>query len=63
MKYLEDSKYIFLSAILLAFLLPRFADVLQPVLIPAIILMMTLSIKDVGFHHITRKNQIGRAHV
>lgn len=47
-------KYIYFAAILLAFFLPELSESLQPYLIPTLILMMTLSTKDLEFSHFNR---------
>jgi len=56
MNFFENSKLVFFFFILIGFMVPGFADDLKFLLIPFVILMMILSIKDVHIGHITKKN-------
>lgn len=56
MNILENSKVVFLSFIAFGFLFPWYADDLQVLLLPLLILMMTISIKDVHIGHINKHN-------
>lgn len=53
---LENSKLVFFFFVLLAFVLPQFAGSLQQLLIPMLIVMMTLSVKDVTLGHLGKDN-------
>ncbi len=51
---LNNSKLIFIIAIVFAFVFPHFASNLKPFIVPILMLMMTISIKNVGFHHVKK---------
>lgn len=48
-----SSKYFFLLAVFLAFLIPNAAASLDFLIIPLLIIIMTISLKDIGLRHIT----------
>ncbi|MFT4311157.1 MAG: hypothetical protein ACMXX7_00870 [Candidatus Woesearchaeota archaeon] len=56
MKLLTQSKYLFFLAIILGLLLPEIALRMQFIVVPLLIIMMTVSIKDIAFRHITLKD-------
>lgn len=56
MKFFVESKYLFFVAILLGLLLPNLAKKLEFVVIPLLILMMIVSIKDIAFRHVSLKD-------
>ena len=56
MKFLVESKYLFLLSIVLGLLLPNIASKLEFIILPLLIIMMTVSIKDVAFRHISMKD-------
>lgn len=56
MKFLVESKYLFLLAIFLGLLLPNIASKLEFIILPLLIIMMTVSIKDIAFRHISIKD-------
>jgi len=53
---LENSKLVFAVFIILGFLLPQAADDLKFLLLPMLVVMMTLSIKDAHIGHFSRAN-------
>jgi len=56
MKILENSKIVFFIAIVLGFSFPQLADDFKILLVPLLIVMMTLSIKDVHIGHFNKRN-------
>ncbi len=54
MNILKNSKYLFLTSILLGLLIPGFAYKLEILIMPLLVIMMTVSIKDIAFRHITK---------
>ncbi|MBR9676449.1 hypothetical protein GOV05_05565 [Candidatus Woesearchaeota archaeon] len=56
-RFLTDSKPVFFLSVFLGFILPHGASILKPLVVPLVALMMTISVKDIAFHHI-KKSQI-----
>jgi predicted Na+-dependent transporter len=56
MKFLKDSKYLFLLFIILAFLFPQGAKFLSILIFPIVIVVTTLNIYDAKFHSVGREN-------
>ncbi len=60
MNILENSKVVFFVFMALGFILPGPADPLKVLLVPLLIVMMTLSVKDIHLAHL-KKDDFGRA--
>ncbi len=60
MNILEDSKVVFFVFMALGFLFPGAAEPLKVLLVPLLIIMMTLSVKDIHLAHL-KKDDLGRA--
>lgn len=56
MKFLKESKYVFLLFVLLAVIFPQGAETLKWIIYPAIIIAITLNIYDAKFHSIGKEN-------
>jgi bile acid:Na+ symporter, BASS family len=56
MNILENSKFVFFFFIVLGFIFPIYADDLKILLIPSVIIMMIISIKDVHIGHFNKSN-------
>ncbi|MBU1976298.1 MAG: hypothetical protein KKG59_07900 [Nanoarchaeota archaeon] len=56
LKLCEDSKPLFFLGIVLAFIVPGASEFFKPALVPILIIMMTFSIKNVGFSHVEKGN-------
>lgn len=56
MSLAKNSKYFFLTAVLSAILIPDVASRLEFLVVPLLIVVMTVSLKDVGFRHISKRD-------